>query len=88
MQVQPGTLIASFTTRIEALNAGGAVLAFFDVAGVSSNAEDNSAPFVGIRATGGVAFDKIRITNLTVMSFPGTAINQVDFAPVAPAVVP
>ncbi len=81
MQVQPGTLIASFTTRIEALNAAGAVLAFFDVAGVSSNAEDNSAPFVGIRAMGRAAFDKVRITNMTVMSNTGIAINQVDFAP-------
>lgn len=87
MQVQPGSLIASFTTRIEALNAAGAVLAFFDVAGVSSNAEDNSAPFVGIQATGGAVFDKIRITNMTVMSNTGIAINQVDFAPAAPGVV-
>lgn len=84
MQVQPGTLIVSFITRIEALNAGGAVLAFFDVVGVSSNAEDNSAPFVGIRAIGGAAFDKIRITNMTVMSNTGIAINQVDFAPAVP----
>ena len=81
MQVQPGSLIASFTTRIEALNAAGAVLAFFDVAGVSSDAEDNSAPFVGIRAMGGAAFDKVRITNMTVMSNTGIALNRVDFAP-------
>ena len=81
LQVQPGTLIVSFTTRIEALDASGAVLAFFDVVGVSSNAEDNSAPFVGVRATGGAAFDKIRITNRTVMTTPGMALNQVDFTP-------
>ncbi len=83
MQVQPGSLIVAFTIRIEALNVNGAALAFFDVAGVSSNAEDNSAPFVGIRATGSAAFDKIRITNRTMMSFPGIAINQVDFTPAA-----
>ena len=81
VQVQPGTLIASFTTRIEALDANGAVLAFFDVVGVSSNAEDNSAPFVGVRATGGATFDKIRVTNRTMMATPGIAINQVDFTP-------
>ncbi len=81
MQVQAGTLIASFTTRIEALGVGGAALAFFDVTGVSTDKEDNSAPFVGIRGTGGAAFDKIRITNLTMMSFPGIAINRVDFTP-------
>lgn len=83
MQVQPGSLIASFTVRIEALSAGGAVLASFEVAGVSSDAEDNSAPFVGIRAMGGAAFDKVRITNLTLMSNTGIAINRVDFAPAA-----
>lgn len=81
LQVQPATLIASFTTRIEALDAAGAVLASFEVPGVSTNAEDNSAPFVGIRATGGATFVQIRITNLTVMSYPGIAINRVDFAP-------
>ena len=81
MQVQPGSLIASFITRIEALNAAGAVLVFFDVVGASSDAEDNSAPFVGIRAMGGAAFDKIRLTNMTAMPNTGIAINQVDFAP-------
>ena len=81
MQVQPGTLIIQFTTRVEALDASGAVLAFFDVIGISTNAEDNSAPFVGIRATGGATFDKIRITNQTAMPTPGIAINRVDFTP-------
>ena len=82
MQVQPGSLVVAFTIRVEALSAQGAALAFFDVSGVSTNAEDNSAPFVGIRATRG-SFDKVRITNLTSMSFPGIAINQVDFTPAA-----
>ena len=85
-QVQPGTLIAAFTTRVEALDASGAVLASFDVVGESSNLEDNSAPFVGIRATGGAAFDKIRITNRTVMSTPGIALNKVDLTPATGAV--
>ena len=83
MQVQPGSLIAAFSIRIEALDVQGAALGFFDVSGVSTNAEDNSAPFVGIRGAGGASFDKIRITNLTTMSFPGIAINQVDFTAAA-----
>jgi hypothetical protein len=78
-QVQPGSLIVQFTIRIEALSADGAVLAFFDVVGVSTNAEDNSAPFVGIRAIGGASFDKIRISNRTTMATPGIALNRVDF---------
>ncbi|MGH7694344.1 MAG: hypothetical protein ACRENH_05160 [Gemmatimonadaceae bacterium] len=82
-QVQPGSLVVAFTVRIEALNVQGASLGFFDVSGVSTNAEDNSAPFVGIRGTGGASFDKVRITNLTMMSFPGLAINQVDFTAAA-----
>jgi hypothetical protein len=68
-----------FTIRIEALTADGAVLAFFDVVGVSTNAEDNSAPFVGIRGIGGASFDKIRISNRTTMATPGIALNRVDF---------
>lgn len=83
MQVQPGSLIVAFTIRVEALDAGGAVLAFFDVTGISSNAEDNSAPFVAIRGSGGAVFDKIRITNQTVMATPGIAMNRVDFTPAA-----
>jgi hypothetical protein len=80
-QVQPGSLIVQFTTRIEALSADGAVLVFFDVVGLSTNAEDNSAPFVGIRAIGGASFEKIRISNRTTMALPGIAINRVDFTP-------
>ena len=83
MQVQPGSLIAAFTIRIEALDVQGAALGFFDVSGMSTNAEDNSAPFVGIRGAGASSFDKVRITNLTMMSFPGIAINQVDFTAAA-----
>ena len=83
MQVQPGSLIVAFTIRVEALDAGGAVLASFDVAGISTNAEDNSAPFVAIRGGGGAAFDKIRISNQTVMATPGIAMNRVDFTPAA-----
>jgi hypothetical protein len=78
-QVQPGSLIVQFTTRIEALSADGAVLAFFDVVGLSTSAEDNSAPFAGIRATSGGSFDKVRISNRTTMQLPGIAINRVDF---------
>lgn len=80
-QVQPGSLVVAFTVRVEALSSSDEVLAFFDVQGVSTNAEDNSAPFVAIRGTNGASFDKIRITNRTVMSQPGIAINRFDFTP-------
>lgn len=83
MQVQPGSLIVAFTIRVEALDAGGAVLASFDVTGISTNAEDNSAPFVAVRGSRGAVFDKIRITNQTVMATPGIAMNRVDFVAAA-----
>jgi hypothetical protein len=58
-QIQP-IFTGSFVARVEVLSSDGTVLAFFDVPGYSSNHADNSAVFIGVSATDGDSFDKIR----------------------------
>jgi hypothetical protein len=49
-QIQPGDYIGAFTGYIEVLTNDG-MDAFFSVAGDSTAAEDNSAPFIGVTST-------------------------------------
>ena len=65
----------AFTARIEAFNAGGGSLGFFDLAGDSSDAEDNSAIFIGIQSDS-ADIDKIAFKIVAKSDF---AINQFDF---------
>lgn len=72
MQIQRERF-GAFVATIQALSAAGDVLATFDVKGVS-NAGNNPALFVGIEATGGDSFDKLRF-NVDGNDF---AINEMD----------
>ena len=76
MQVQrnnPGT----FTALIEALDAGGNVLASFTEIGNSTTAHDGSAIFIGVQSTS-ADIHQIRIGITSVQDF---AINRFDFTP-------
>lgn len=72
------SVFGPFTATIEALDTNGNVLASFSVDGVSNSNQDNSAIFIGIRATNGDVFDKLRVH---VPGFGDFAflVNQVDF---------
>ena len=73
--------IGSFTAQVEALDAGGLVLATFtDSNGFSSAAADNSAIFIGVRGTAGSTFNALRFS-ITANGTNGFAINQFSFTP-------
>lgn len=77
-QIQRNTF-GAFTATVEALAADDTVLASYSVAGDSNPNADNSAIFVGIMATAGDSFAKIRFNVTGGSDF---AINQLDFTPV------
>jgi hypothetical protein len=77
--IQPN-YYGTFTGVIEALAADGSVLATYCVPNaLSNNLGDGSALFIGIQATGGDSFDKIRFSVIDVVS-PGQDSANNDFA--------
>lgn len=78
-QIQPN-YYGTFTGVIEALAADGSVLASFNVKNaLSNNLGDGSALFIGIQATGGDSFDKIRFSVTDVVAIGQDAADN-DFA--------
>lgn len=70
----------SFTARIEAFAVGGASLGVFDLGGLSTGAEDNSAIFIGLLSDL-YDIDKVEFSILSTAGDPALrdfAINQVD----------
>lgn len=83
-QIQANNISGVFTARILAYSAAGDIVAGFDVAGFGSGANNNSAIFVGIRATDGDSFASLRLsTYIGTNTFRNFAINQLDFTPAA-----
>jgi len=74
----------TFTAQIEALAANGTVLASFTENGNSTSTADNSAIFIGIQATGGDSFDKIRFSIAPPNQAQDFAIGQLNFQVSAP----
>lgn len=69
----------TFKGVVEALAADGTVLASFTANGISNGNGDNSAIFIGIQATGGDSFDKIRFGVTDVVAIGQDSADQ-DFA--------
>src|SRR6266550_594426 len=67
------------TFTFEAFN-GATSLGIFTVSGTSNANGDDSAPFLGVRATGGDVITRLRVINTVAVSSPGDfAISPVTF---------
>ena len=76
------------TFTFEAFN-GATSMGIFTVSGTSNSNGDDSAPFLGVRATGGDVITRLRVINTVATNNPGDmAIGPVTFGAGGPGQVP